>query len=129
MPPADQQVCTCSGYRFIMLVPRQLEGEVDDDDHHGLILSIPRKSDFKLYDFSPWNLRKPLSPESDDTDVEVTLKTAPTVLPKGRMWQEDVTTSLPYTEIFRKVGTRANGIMIDDQRIISVWVSVELTIL
>ena len=106
-----------------MLVPWRGDGEDDDLDHHDLIPSVPRKSDFKLYDFSPWNLRKPLSPESDDRDVEVTLKTAPTVLPKGRMWHEDVTTNLPYTEVFRKVGTRANGIMIDDQRIISVWVS------
>jgi hypothetical protein len=106
-----------------MLVPRGLDGEDHDLDHHDLIPAVPRKSDFKLYDFSPWNLRKPLSPESDDADVEVTLRTAPTVLPRGRMWQEDVTTCLPYTEIFRKVGARTNGIMIDDQRIISVWVS------
>lgn len=174
----------------------------DDDEQHELVHSPPFKCDFKLLDFSPYSVRKPLSNVVEDTgpsektvhagpsrapkaeaspsetedpvtsvvddeselggshlnralramkraagvisgisstqsgdadrptedvgmadDCEVTVRHAPTVLPKRRIWKEDVTTRLLYQEIVRKVGVRANGVMMDDQRIIVVCVS------
>lgn len=174
----------------------------DDDEQHELVHSPPFKCDFKLLDFSPYSIRKPLGNVVEDTgpsektvyagpskvpnagastsetedsvtsivdeeselgesylnralramkqatgiissssstqpgdiggptedvgmadDCEVTVRHAPTVLPKRRIWKEDVTTQLLYQEIVRKVGVRANGVMMDDQRIIVVCVS------
>jgi len=90
---------------------------------HDLIASAPTKSDFRLLDFSPWNLRRPLSADVDDPDATVTTRTLPTILSKEKVWQEDVKTMLPYTEVVKRKGYRANGVMMDDQRVIAVCVS------
>ena len=89
---------------------------------HDLITSAPRKCDFRLLDFSPWNLRRPLSSDVDDPDATVTVRTLPTILSKEKVWQEDVKTMLPYTEVVKRKGYRANGVMMDDQRVIAVCV-------
>ena len=53
----------------------------------------------------------------------MTVHNGPTVLPKRRIWKDDVTSGLPFREVTRTKGVRANGVMIDDQRVITVAVS------
>lgn len=63
--------------------------------------------------------------EDDDEDWEVRLVTAPTVLERRKVWKEDVVSGLQFKEIWRRKEVRANGVMMDDQRIIVVCVSSE----
>lgn len=114
-------VCSCSGYRFVDLVPAPGARIDDEDDQHELVHAPVLPSDLRVLDFSPYNIRKPLYAEKEDTAVTTHME--PTVLSKRRVWQEDVKTMLPFTEIYKKVGQKANGVMMDDQRIISVCVS------
>lgn len=44
-------------------------------------------------------------------------------MPHGRIWRDDVVSSLPYVVVVREEGVLANGVMIDDQRIMLVAVS------
>lgn len=60
----------------------------------------------------------------DDGEWSVSVETEPTVLPKGKMWKDDVRSELPFREVVRRKAIRANGIMIDDQRVIVICVSV-----
>lgn len=113
-------VVSCSGYRFASLVPLN-NAQDDDGDEHELVHSPPVSSDIRILDFNPYNIRKPLYTEKED--VEVITHCEPCVLSKRRIWTEDVSTCLPYTEIYKRVGEKANGIMMDDQRVIVVCVS------
>jgi hypothetical protein len=61
--------------------------------------------------------------EEVDEDYEVRVVTAPTVLERRRLWREDVVSGLPFREVWRRKEMRANGVMIDDQRVIVVCVS------
>ena len=45
---------------------------------------------------------------------------------KGAVFASNVWSGLPYVETVREVGVRANGVMMDDQRIIAVSVSLLL---
>ncbi|OWT41772.1 hypothetical protein C362_00133 [Cryptococcus neoformans Bt1] len=106
----------------------------------------PEKSHILLYDFNPYTISKELSrqepyPESDDVDPprrrtacgetfvppftegkgwKSRVVTRPTILSKRSIFEEDVRSELPYREVWREYGGWANGIMIDDQRIIVV---------
>ena len=90
---------------------------------------LPRISDIRVLDFSPYNILKPLSGslgpdvEDEEPEVEVTIRHAPSVLMKRRIWQQEVITKLPFQEIVRRDGVVANGVLIDDQRVIVVCVS------
>jgi hypothetical protein len=59
----------------------------------------------------------------DETEFEVRLVMAPTVLEKRRIWKEDVVSSLPFREVWRRLEQRANGVMIDDERVMVIRVS------
>lgn len=61
--------------------------------------------------------------DDDETEYEVRLVSAPTVLEKRRVWREDVVSGLPFREVWRRLERRANGVMMDDQRVIVVKVS------
>lgn len=61
-------------------------------------------------------------PDEED-EYEVRVVTAPTVLEKRRVWRDDVITGLPFVEVWRRKEMRANGVMMDDQRVIVVCVS------
>lgn len=61
--------------------------------------------------------------EDDDQEYEIRLVTAPTVLERRRVWKEDVISGLPFREVWRRKEMRANGVMMDDQRVIVVSVS------
>ena len=100
----------------------------------------PRRCDIVVYDFSPFSVRKSLSKlgvnqfsewlrlephvvdESGD-EVEIKVHMEETRLDKRRIWKDDVVTRLPYREVKRKCGIMANGIMIDEERVIVVKVS------
>lgn len=112
----------------------------------------PEKSHILLYDFNPYTISKELSqqepyPESDDVDPprrrtacgetfvppftegrgwKSRVVTEPTILSKKYIFEEDVRSELPYREVWREYGGWANGIMIDDQRIIVVNVGIPL---
>lgn len=45
------------------------------------------------------------------------------VMSKGEVFKWNVWSGLPYVETVREVGIRANGVMMDEQRIIVVSVS------
>lgn len=47
----------------------------------------------------------------------------PSVIPRGEVWTEDVVTWLPYRSVTSEDTVLANGIMIDDQRVMVVDVS------
>jgi hypothetical protein len=79
--------------------------------------------DVRVLDFSPYSHDRPLAAEADDDRVQVTLHRAPTVLSKRRIWKEDVATRLAYQEVVAKWKVRANGIMIDEERLIVIAVS------
>ncbi|KAL7424101.1 hypothetical protein Q5752_001686 [Cryptotrichosporon argae] len=62
-------------------------------------------------------------PDADanaDVDVDVSVVVAPTVLPRARMWADDVVSALPYRKVVRARHARANGVMMDDQRVIII---------
>ena len=42
----------------------------------------------------------------------------PSCLEAGRVWKYNVWSALPYREVVRELGIRANGVMMDDQRVI-----------
>jgi hypothetical protein len=173
---AVSQVCSCSGYRFVSVVPIPRFTEPEEPQHE-LVHLAPVLSDIRLLDFSPLYARKEgLKFESevdgfgdghadghdhdhddDDADsisghieptidplsgqqrgyrrvppmfrpgqwkgVRTRIVDAPTILPKRRIWRDDVVTSLPFREVIRRMAIRANGVMIDDQRVIVVCVS------
>ncbi|KAK4689571.1 hypothetical protein P7C73_g542, partial [Tremellales sp. Uapishka_1] len=119
-------VCSCSGYRFVSLRRSDLsadeDDEGDDEELHELMPTPPRKCDVQVYDFAPYLLRKQVSRgvEEEDQALEIRVVTEPTILPRRDIWKEDVASRLPFREVTRKLGVRANGVMIDDQRIILV---------
>ena len=117
-------VCSCSGYRFVSLVP-VAGATTDGDDDHELVHSPPVANDIRVLDFSPYNIRKPLYAEKDDATVTAHIE--PTVISKRRIFLEDVTSTLPYTEIYKRVGEKSNGVMMDDQRVIVVCVSGQIS--
>lgn len=90
--------------------------------------SSPRRCDIRVLDFSPVSVRRELSSARHDDDDEwsVSVETEPTVLPKRGIWKEDVWSRLPYREVVRRKAIRANGVMMDDQRLIVVCVGVPL---
>ena len=59
----------------------------------------------------------------DETEFEVRLVLAPTVLEKRHVWKDDVVSGLPFREVWRRLDQMANGVMIDDERVIVVRVS------
>lgn len=61
--------------------------------------------------------------QGDQGEYEVRVVTAPTVLERRKVWRDDVITGLPFVEIWRRKEMRANGVMMDDQRVIVVCVS------
>ncbi|ORY32547.1 hypothetical protein BCR39DRAFT_522781 [Naematelia encephala] len=56
----------------------------------------------------------------EDNDWSIEVITARTVLPPCKIWKDEVTSGMPYRDIRRKMGIRANGVMMDDQRVIMV---------
>jgi hypothetical protein len=88
-----------------------------------------------MLDFSPLAVRRErfhqIDRQGQYTDIfgdrqdEVTVKVVdePTILPKRKIWKEDVVTRLPFCEVIRHVEIPANGVMMDDQRVIIVCVS------
>lgn len=198
------QVCSCSGYRFASLYrgwnfamydnveminhddDEDYDGPDDDEDDDDVDIE-PTRSDIRIYDFSPYHVRKELAhhpmkstpirrlgqnmrmlkqamqqpelytqggeidirgiryrllpdpkslvgkdkphlyaPTDDRTLVLKRVVTEKTRLPKKRIWAEEVETYLPYVEITRREQVRANGVIIDDQRIIAIAVSLIL---
>lgn len=118
---------------------------MDLDELHNLSVP-PRRSDLMLFDFAPHAVRKEQSRSGastsasatpDETDAEVEVEaptltppsfttevvTRPSVLEKAGIWKDDVVSGLPYRLVRRDWGERANGVMIDDQRIIIIRVS------
>lgn len=95
------------------------EMEEDDDDDSFRPL---RPCHIRVLDFSPIRLRRPLWKPAKESIV--TTRTVPTVLSKRRIWTEDVITTLPYTEVIQTKSIIANGVMIDDQRVIAIKVSI-----
>jgi hypothetical protein len=74
----------------------------------------------------------PATPDEDDDnhaassladEYTVTLWDTPTVLPKGDIWAEDIVTRLPFRTVRRGLVGFPNGVMIDDQRILTVFTS------
>jgi hypothetical protein len=123
------QVCTCSGYRFAALVPsvpvaREMADLGDEMDH-----PPTDRMDIRIIDFSPYTHRRPLTSSKNDETTRVTLHRSPTVLSKGRVWKEDVVSELAYQEVFAHWGVRGNGIMVDEERLIVVAVSVCVEVL
>ena len=59
----------------------------------------------------------------DETEFEVRLVLAPTVLEKRHVWKDDVVSGLPFREVWRRLDQMANSVMIDDDRVIVVRVS------
>ena len=115
------QVCSCSGYRFISLIssspgpPRS--------GHDG-----PTRCDLRLLDFSPTSVRRELSKARDDDDeCSVSVKTGPTILPAESIWTDDVRSELPFCDIVRRKGIHATGVMMDDQRVMVICVSIRFT--
>ncbi|EIW70779.1 hypothetical protein M231_02565 [Tremella mesenterica] len=62
----------------------------------------------------------PGSLEEKKVEVKIRVVDKPTILVHRQIWKEDVKSGLPFVEIIRKEGMAANGIMIDDQRVIVV---------
>lgn len=63
-----------------------------------------------------------------DTDfphepLEVDVIDEQSCIEKAACWENDVWTGLPYVRIRREMGVVANGVMIDDQRVMMVTVS------
>ncbi|WWC70361.1 uncharacterized protein I206_104311 [Kwoniella pini CBS 10737] len=133
-------VCSCSGYRFISLIPaiRSQGLDLDDpstnmedleDETHELI-PPPKKSDLMIFDFSPINLRKSNSITEEEqsmnffdfvkTEYTVKIRSNPSIIPKRNIWKEDISTNLPFKEVRKDYGALANGVMCDDQRIIVI---------
>lgn len=63
----------------------------------------------------------------EEKEYEVRVVTAPTVLEARKVWKDDVVSGLPFREVWRRKEMRANGVMMDDQRVIVVCVSSTLT--
>ncbi|TYJ57026.1 hypothetical protein B9479_002305 [Cryptococcus floricola] len=155
--PKRSWVCSCSGYRYISILPHDkspffeydLDDEAPDDDPPQRDPNIPydpQPSHIMLLDFSPYNVQKELSqtvpyPDSDDVEPprrrqwagetfvppykqgegwKSRVVTEPTVLRKKNVWEGDVVSGLPYREVWREYGGLANGVMIDDQRVIVI---------
>jgi hypothetical protein len=66
---------------------------------------------------------KGAEPVEEAEEVTVRIVDEATVMPMRRVWQEDVVSRLPYREVQRPCGERVNGVMVDDQRVILVAVS------
>jgi hypothetical protein len=64
---------------------------------------------------------EPVGEEAEEVTVRIVDEA--TVMPMRRVWQEDVVSRLPYREVQRPCGERVNGVMVDDQRVILVAVS------
>lgn len=99
----------------------ELDLDDDGDDDEDDTFRPLRLCHIRVLDFSPIRLKRPLS--RDPRMALVTTRQLPTVLSKRRVWQEDVVTTLPYTEVVQVEPIVANGVMIDDQRIIAIKVS------
>lgn len=93
----------------------------------------------RLFDFSPCSVRRLAATQGDRVGELVPVPEedlpsgsprvlrgvflGPSVMPHGRIWRDDVVSSLPYVVVVREEGVLANGVMIDDQRIMLVAVS------
>ncbi|WVQ82207.1 hypothetical protein IAT38_004335 [Cryptococcus sp. DSM 104549] len=64
-----------------------------------------------------------LTPEDLAAGSKSWLVDEPSVLPRGKFWKEDVKSGLPYRKVWRKYGGWANGVMVDDQRVIVICTS------
>ena len=62
--------------------------------------------------------------DDDETEFEIRLVLASTVLDKRKVWKDDVVSSLPFREVWRRLEQRANGVMVDDERVIVVRVRI-----
>lgn len=100
------------------------EGEEDCADplFRLAVPTIDPSSGRSAYRMVPAMLRPRLRP-GDWKGVDTRIVDAPTILPRRRIWRDDVVTSLPFREVIRKMAIRANGVMMDDQRVIVVCVS------
>jgi hypothetical protein len=143
-------VCYCSGYRHVSLLG-QLPAEFDlvqaitaqglAAQLQGTLAPSPDSlvSRISVLDFSPFNVQEAArqkaagasSPHSLKVDnsgstawlVDDNYRSEP--LP-DYMFKHPVTSLLPYREVTRTVDVKANGVMMDDQRIILVMVSLTL---
>jgi hypothetical protein len=92
----------------------------------------PREGSIRILDFNPLFVKRPpLFPE----DYHAVISKAVTrrivaevgVIPKGEIWLEHVESSLPYYEVTTKDTFGLAGVMMDDERIIGLRVSVILS--
>jgi len=70
------------------------------------------------------------TPDEDEDDnasavladeYTVTLWDEPTVVDKDDIWAHDITTRLPFRTVRRGLNSEPNGVMIDDQRVLTVF--------
>ncbi|ORX36815.1 hypothetical protein BD324DRAFT_580515 [Kockovaella imperatae] len=113
-------VCSCSGYRFISLSSTPLWDDEDSEITEQGRRPQPRRRNLRLLDFSPFSVRKARNAVDHPPEVTIKVHDTPTVLRGHDSFVNDVTSALPYVEIVREAGVRANGVMMDDQRIIAV---------
>lgn len=121
-------MCSCSGYRFASLVSHRLQNA-------GLAAV---ECDIEILDFSPYTIKHDESTyrEQDALEMWTVLnredgrvsgrtisRDEPTVFNSPHIFAGEVTSRLPFRKVVKEVGISANGIMIDDQRIIVVSVN------
>ena len=91
----------------------------------------PREGSIRVLDFNPLFVKRPpLFPE----DYHPVIAQAVTrrivaevgVIPKGEIWLEHVESSLPYYEVTTKEAFPLAAVMMDDERIIGLWVRLQL---
>lgn len=130
------QVCSCSGYRYISLDRDPASGPMPTAPN--IVYAPPYKANLRLFDFSPCSVRRlaatqgdragELVPVPEDELPRVSPRVLrgvhlePSVMPGGKIWRDDVVSSLQYVVVVREEGVLANGVMMDDQRIMLVAV-------
>ena len=77
----------------------------------------------RVLDFSPYSVRKQRNAMDHPPEVTIKVHEECDVMDRGAVFASNVRSGLPYVETVREVGVRANGVMMDDQRIIAVSVS------
>lgn len=98
-------------------------GDDDDDDADSIFGHIEPFIDPSSGERRGYRRVPPMFRPGQWKGVSTRIVDAPTILPKRRIWRDDVVTSLPFREVTRRMAIRANGVMIDDQRVIVVCVS------